>query len=117
MRLGKFILHILFIVFPPVLFTCRWGHDLRHFPSNSCDEALVKRHSLHGEALKRYILKEVDFQITPRLLRLPEEKRLGRLANYCNIHVFYGAYFGQARDALLADVKDHESPWEWMGTD
>lgn len=68
---------------------------------------LIKRHSLHGEALKRYILKEVDFQITPRLLRLPPEKRVARLANYCNMQVHYGSFHGQNRAALLRDPKGH----------
>eukprot|EP00930_Biecheleria_cincta_P082500 TRINITY_DN72220_c0_g1_i1.p1 TRINITY_DN72220_c0_g1~~TRINITY_DN72220_c0_g1_i1.p1 ORF type:complete len:1530 (-),score=379.41 TRINITY_DN72220_c0_g1_i1:273-4862(-) len=68
---------------------------------------LIKRHSMHGEALKRYLLKDVEFQITPRLLLLPEEKRLARLANYCNMHVHYGSYFGKNREHLLANVKDH----------
>lgn len=70
-------------------------------------EGLAKRHSLHGEALKRYLLKEVEFQITPRLLQLPEEKRVSRLANYCNLHVHYGSYHSANRTALLTDVKDH----------
>eukprot|EP00931_Biecheleriopsis_adriatica_P120323 TRINITY_DN9543_c0_g1_i3.p1 TRINITY_DN9543_c0_g1~~TRINITY_DN9543_c0_g1_i3.p1 ORF type:complete len:1332 (-),score=350.37 TRINITY_DN9543_c0_g1_i3:361-4356(-) len=70
-------------------------------------KALTKRHSLHGEALKRYLLKEVEFQITPRLLLLPQEKRLYRLANYCNLHVHYGGYWGRNRAALIANVKDH----------
>ncbi|CAE8707834.1 unnamed protein product [Polarella glacialis] len=68
---------------------------------------LVKRHSLRGEALKRYLLKEVEFQITPRLLRLPEDKRMARLANYCNMHTHYGAYWGANKAALLGGVKDH----------
>lgn len=69
--------------------------------------SLVKRHSMHGEALKRYLLKDVEFQITPRLLLLPEEKRLARLANYTNMHVHYGSYYGKNRENLLANVKDH----------
>eukprot|EP00927_Polykrikos_kofoidii_P085505 TRINITY_DN9322_c0_g1_i2.p1 TRINITY_DN9322_c0_g1~~TRINITY_DN9322_c0_g1_i2.p1 ORF type:complete len:1659 (+),score=336.30 TRINITY_DN9322_c0_g1_i2:46-5022(+) len=68
---------------------------------------LVKRTSLHGEALKRYLLKEVEFQIVPRLLRLPEEKRMARLANYCNIHVHYGHFYGAHKEALLKDMKNH----------
>jgi hypothetical protein len=70
-------------------------------------EDLVKRHSLHGEALKRYLLKEAEFAIVPRLLRLPEEKRQARLSNYCNLHVHYGRCYGTQKDALLKDVKDH----------
>ena len=68
---------------------------------------LVKMHSLHGEALKRYLLKEVEFMITPRLMRLPEEKKLARLSNYCNLHVFHGSYTGAKRTALLENVKDY----------
>ena len=68
---------------------------------------LVKMHSLHGEALKRYLMKEVEFMVTPRLMRLPEEMRLARLSNYCNLHVFHGSYTGTKRAALLANVKDY----------
>lgn len=68
---------------------------------------LTKKHSLHGEALKRYLLKEVEFKVTPRLLHLSEEQRLARLASYCNLHIFHGAYFGAKRTSLLANVKDH----------
>jgi len=68
---------------------------------------LTTKHSLHGEALKRYLLKEVEFMITPRLLQLPQEKRLARLSNYCNLHIHYGACHGAKRAALLANVKDH----------
>merc|ERR1712232_217411 len=58
---------------------------------------LLKKHSLHGEALKRFLMKEVDFQTIPRLVRLPDERRLSRLANYCNLHVHYGAFHGANR--------------------
>lgn len=68
---------------------------------------LVKMHSLHGEALKRYLMKEVEFMVTPRLMRLPEETRLARLSNYCNLHVFYGSYSGAKRTALLENAKDY----------
>jgi len=67
----------------------------------------LKKHSLHGEALKRYLMKEVDFQIIPRLVRLPPEKRVAKLANYCNLHVHYGSFYGIMRDALMKNVKDH----------
>lgn len=67
---------------------------------------LVRMHSLHGEALKRYLMKEVEYMITPRLMRLPEEQRLARLSNYCNLHVFHGSYTGAKRTALLSNVKD-----------
>jgi len=68
---------------------------------------LVIRHSIHGEALKRYLLKENDFMMIPRLASLPEEKKDARMANYCNLHVHYGAYHTANRDALLRDVKGH----------
>merc|ERR1719181_2492942 len=68
---------------------------------------LVKKHSLDGEALKRYLLKETEFAIVPRLLRLPEEKRQARLSNYCNLHIHYARCFGNAKDALMKDVKEH----------
>jgi len=70
-------------------------------------EDLMKRHSLHGEALKRYLLKEVDFQTIPRLMRMPEEKRVARLGNYCNLHVHYGSCWGKQKESLFKDVKDH----------
>jgi len=68
---------------------------------------LVKKHVLHGEALKRYLLKDLEMQTVPRLMRLPEEKKASRLANYCNLHVHYGSFSGAARSALLKDVKSH----------
>lgn len=68
---------------------------------------LLKGHSLHGEALKRYIMKEAEFQVTPRLLRMPEEKRMAKLSQYCNMHIYYGNYGGKHREALLKDPKDH----------
>lgn len=68
-------------------------------------DSFVRRHTLHGEALKRYMLKEVEYAIVPRLLRLPEEKRYLRLSNYCNVHV--ARCSGAQKDALLKDVKEH----------
>lgn len=32
---------------------------------------------------------------------------MGRLANYCNLHVHYGSLYGANRDNMLKDVKDH----------
>lgn len=70
-------------------------------------ESLVVKHSLHGEALKRYLLKDTEYQVVPRLVRLPEEKRIARVVGYCNLHVYIGAFAAQQRSLLLKDTKGY----------
>mmetsp|Transcript_33022 Transcript_33022/g.77185 ORF Transcript_33022/g.77185 Transcript_33022/m.77185 type:complete len:1223 (+) Transcript_33022:114-3782(+) len=69
--------------------------------------SLLKQQALHGEALKRYLIKDTLFQTTPSILILPEERRLAKLANYCNLHVHYGSCWGRNLEGLLNDTKGH----------
>jgi len=80
------------------------------FLDNGMLPELIKEHSLHGEALKRYVLKEMDFQLIPRLSHLPDENKQRNLANFCNLHVHTLAYNTSNhghRDALLKDTKEY----------
>ena len=67
---------------------------------------LVKMHSLHGEALKRYLMKEVEFMVTPRLMRLPEE-----FHSIGNEHDMPGDALGQTCELLQLACISWCEPW------
>lgn len=76
-----------------------------------CDsllKELARRHSLHGEALKRYLLKEAELQSGAALERQwpPPPLSLAKLSALCGWHVNYRTYTGTHRDALLKCTKE-----------
>eukprot|EP00927_Polykrikos_kofoidii_P019434 TRINITY_DN19085_c0_g1_i1.p1 TRINITY_DN19085_c0_g1~~TRINITY_DN19085_c0_g1_i1.p1 ORF type:complete len:1385 (+),score=298.90 TRINITY_DN19085_c0_g1_i1:28-4155(+) len=67
----------------------------------------LRRHSLHGEALKRYILKEFELQTSPQFTSLPQEQRVAKMAPFCSLFIHHQRLHGANRNAILKDPKTY----------